>query len=200
MIIGICDDEKLCIDRTIECLEKAKKDNDTVIMEASVYEANPEQYSKETFDVFIGNGEIEPFIVDSVDAVTTNLINEEYGLTVSDFINTNQDLIEKVPVSIRKFYEEDLEFSLANMSGKVQKGNGTFMKTKVVDKIWDRTKKNPFYIDIPNIGIYDTTSPSDIWKPDIAMADYHGENAYIHVDCSQKHDKTGFSCLYYNME
>lgn len=181
-------------------LEKAKKDNDTVIMEASVYEANPEQYSKETFDVFIGNGEIEPFIVDSVDAVTTNLINEEYGLTVSDFIKTNQDLIEKVPVSIRKFYEEDLEFSLANMSGKVQKGNGTFMKTKVVDKMWDRTKKNPFYIDIPNIGIYDTTSPSDIWKVDIAMADYHGENAYIHVDCSQKHDKTGFSCLYYNME
>lgn len=26
MIIGICDDEKLCIDRTIECLEKAKKE------------------------------------------------------------------------------------------------------------------------------------------------------------------------------
>ena len=28
MVIGICDDEKLCIDRTLECLEKAKKDLD----------------------------------------------------------------------------------------------------------------------------------------------------------------------------
>lgn len=181
-------------------LEKAKKDGDTVIMEASVYGANPEQYSKETFDVFTGNGDIEPFIVDMVDAATTNRINEEYGLTVENFIKANEDKIEKVPVSIRKFYEEDLEFSLANMSGIVQAGGGTFIKPKVIEKIWDRDKKNPFYVDIPNVGIYDTTSPNEIWIPDIALMDYHGENAYIHVDCSQKHDKTGFSCLYYNIE
>jgi hypothetical protein len=181
-------------------LEKAKKNNDTVIMEAAVYEANPEQYSKETFPVFIGNGEIAPFIVDSIEASTINQINETYGLTVDDFIKSNENLIENVPVSIRKFYEEDLSFSLANMSGKVQTGTNFFMSKRFVDKLWNKETKKPFYNDLPKIGIYDSTSATDIWNPDIALEDYHGENVYIHIDASQKHDYTGFSALYFNIE
>lgn len=181
-------------------LEKAKKNNDTVIMEAAVYEANPEQYSKETFPVFIGNGEIAPFIVDSIEASTINQINETYGLTVDDFIKANENLIENVPVSIRKFYEEDLSFSLANMSGKVQTGTNFFMSKRFVDKLWNKETKKPFYNDLPKIGIYDNTSATDIWNPDIALENYHGENVYIHIDASQKHDYTGFSALYFNIE
>lgn len=181
-------------------LEKAKKEGDTVIMEASVYEANPEQYSKEKFPVFIGNGEIEPFIVDKVDESIRNRINEIYGLTLDDFLEENPDLIEQVPVSIRKFYEEDLVFSLANMSGKAMAGTNKYMNPKVVAKIWDKTLKNPFNKDIPWIGIYDSTAPYEIWNPDIALEHYHGENVYAHIDASQKHDHTGFSALYYDNE
>ena len=118
-------------------LEKAKKEGDTVIMEASVYEANPEQYSKEKFPIFIGNGEIEPFIVDMIDSATVNRINETYGVTVDEFLEDNKELIEMVPVSIRKFYEEDLTFSLANMSGKVMAGTNKYMSPKIVKKIWN---------------------------------------------------------------
>ena len=181
-------------------LEKAKKDGDTVIMEASVYEANPKNFSKEKFPVFIGNGDIEPFIVDMVDDSIRNRVNETYGMTLDDFLEENSNLIEMVPVSIRKFYEEDLIFSLANMSGKVMTGTNKYMNAKVVAKIWDKDIKKPFHDDIPNIGIYDFTSPSDIWNPDIAMEHYHGENVYLHVDASQKHDHTGFSALYYDIE
>jgi hypothetical protein len=105
-----------------------------------------------------------------------------------------------VPVSIRKFYEEDLIFSLANMSGKVMTGTNKYMNAKVVAKIWDKNIRKPFHDDIPCIGIYDYTSPSDIWNPDIALEHYHGENVYLHVDASQKHDHTGFSALYYDIE
>lgn len=181
-------------------LEKAKKDGDTVIMEASVYEANPEQYSKEKFPVFIGNGEIEPFIVDTIDQSTRNRINETYGMTLDMFLEENEELVERVPVSIRKFYEEDLVFSLANMSGKVMSGTNKYMTPKIVDKIWDRTLKNPFSKDIPEIGIYDSTAPYEIWNPDVALLHYHGENVYVHIDASQKHDHTGFSALYYDSE
>ena len=181
-------------------LEKAKKDGDTVIMEASVYEANPEQYSKEKFPVFTGNGEIEPFIVDMIDQSTRNRINETYGMTLDMFLEENEELIERVPVSIRKFYEEDLVFSLANMSGRVMSGTNKYMTPKIVDKIWDRTLKNPFSKDIPEIGIYDSTAPYEIWNPDSALLHYHGENVYVHIDASQKHDHTGFSALYYDSE
>ena len=181
-------------------LEKAKKDGDTVIMEASVYEANPEQYSKEKFPIFIGNGEIEPFIVDQADDSIRNRVNETYGITLQEFIDEHEDLIEMVPLSIRKFYEEDLIFSLANMSGKVMAGTNKYMVPKIVNKIWDRTLKNPFNKDIPEIGIYDSTAPYEIWNPDIGLLNYHGENVYVHVDASQKHDHTGFSALYFDQE
>lgn len=181
-------------------LEKAKKEGDTVVMEASVYEANPGQYSKEKFPVFLGNGDIEPFIVDQADESIKNRINETYGMTLQEFLEDNPDLIEPVPVSIRKFYEEDLSFSLANMSGKVQTGTNKYMNPKIVNKMWDSTLMKPFHDEIPNIGIYDATSPSDIWNPDIALEHYHGENVYLHIDASQKHDHTGFSALYYDID
>lgn len=181
-------------------VEKAKKDGDTVIMEASVYEANPKNFSKEKFPIFIGNGDIEPFIVDMADESITNRINELYGMSCKEFLEENPNLIEMVPVSIRKFYEEDLAFSLANMSGKVMAGTNKYMNVKVVEKIWDRTIRKPFREEIPYIGIYDSTSPSDIWNPDIALEHYHGENVYLHVDASQKHDHTGFSALYYDID
>ena len=181
-------------------VEKAKKDGDTVIMEASVYEANPKNFSKEKFPVFIGNGDIEPFIVDMADESIRNRVNELYGMTLDEFLEENPDLIEPVPVSIRKFYEEDISFSLANMSGKVMTGTNKYMNAKIVEKIWDRELKRPFHDDIPNIGIYDYTAPSDLWNPDVALQHYHGENVYLHVDASQKHDHTGFSALYYDIE
>ena len=181
-------------------VEKAKKDGDTVIMEASVYEANPKNFSKEKFPIFIGNGDIEPFIIDMADESITNRINELYGMSCKEFLEENPNLIEMVPVSIRKFYEEDLAFSLANMSGKVMSGTNKYMNVKVVEKIRDRTIRKPFREEIPDIGIYDSTSPSDIWNPDIALEHYHGENVYLHVDASQKHDHTGFSALYYDID
>ena len=180
-------------------LEKAKKNNDTVVMEASVYEANPEQYSKETFPVFIGNGDIQPFIVDMIDSSTTNLINETYGLSVKDFIEENPDLIEPVPVSIRHFYEEDLIFSLANMSGKVSYGNSKWLNKKYIKNIWNEDRK-PFSKEFISVGIFDELDWELILDESYIMSNYHGENVYIHVDFGQKYDHTGFSALYYNTE
>ena len=181
-------------------VEKAKKEGDTVIMEASVYEANPEQYSKEKFNVFIGNGVIPPFIIDQADASIRTQIADTYGQTLEDYLKNNPEFVEPVPVSIRKFYEEDLSFSLANMSGKVQSGTNKFITNKAwIKKIWS-TEKNPCTKELPEIGIYDNFSPIDVWNPERAMENYHGENVYLHVDCSQKHDYTGFSAVYWNNE
>ena len=181
-------------------VEKAKKEGDTVIMEASVYEANPEQYSKEKFNVFIGNGVIPPFIIDQADASIRTQIADTYGQTLEDYLKNNPEFVEPVPVSIRKFYEEDLSFSLANMSGKVQSGTNKFINnSSIIKNIWN-DEKSPLLSEIPEIGIYDQISPFLIWNPERAMEHYHGENVYLHIDASQKHDHTGFSALFYDRE
>ena len=180
-------------------LEKAKKHGDTTIMEASVYEANPTQYSKETFPVFIGNGDIQPFIVDEIDSAVKASINELYGMTCEQWLKENPDLIENVPLSIRHFYEEDLIFSLANMSGKVSYGNSKWLNKKYIKTIWNEDDK-PFHTEFIKIGIFDTTDWEDILNESYVMSDYHGENVYVAVDFGQKYDHTGFSALYYNIE
>lgn len=180
-------------------LEKAKKDGDTVIMEASVYEANPKNFSKEKFPVFIGNGIIPPFILDQVDGAIKRQIEDTYNQTYEEFLDNNKDLLEYVPISIRKFYEEDLVFSLANMSGKVAFGNSKWLNSKYIKKIWNEDKK-PFDNEFINIGIFDECDWEEILDETYTMLGYHGENVYIHVDFGQKYDHTGFSALYYNVE
>lgn len=178
-------------------LEKAKKNNDTVVMEASVYEANPEQYSKETFPVFMGDGEIAPFIIDEADDAIRNNIIEKYGMTMEDYLKIHPEYIENVPVSIREFYEEDLIFSLANMSGKAVMSNSTFISPRTLKKLWN--EERCAVKDIPNFGIYDTTDVTTVWDETI-LDNYHGEDVYLHVDASQKWDKTGITALYLDNE
>ena len=180
-------------------LEKARKNNDTVIMEASVYEANPEQYSKEKFKVFIGDGTIPSFIVDSVDASISAQINSTYGMTVDQFIKSNDTLIENVPVSIRKFYEDDLEYSLANMSGKSMRGNSKWLSPKLIKTIWNDDRR-PMDTEVINIGIYDDVDWEELLDESYVTSLYHGERCYCHVDFGQKHDHTGISILYYDRE
>ena len=180
-------------------LEKAKKNDDTVIMEASVYEANPEQYSKEKFQVFIGDGDVPPFIVDSVDSAVSNRINSTYGMTVDQYVESNRRLVEMVPVSIRSFYGEDLEYSLANMSGKAMRGGGRWLNRKLIDAIWNDDRK-PFEDELVDIGIFDDADWEEVLDESYVMMGYHGERCYCHVDFGQRHDHTGISILYYNSE
>lgn len=181
-----------------KAVDKAKKDHSAIIMEAAVYEANPNNFSKDKFDVFLGDGNIEPFIVDKIDASITAQINNLYGVTAQQYLDSNPQFIEHVPVSIRRFYEDDLIFALANMSGKVMASNSKLITNKnSIKNIWN---DQPFTQSIPEVGIYDTFSVFSLWNPDTALADYHGENVYLHIDASQKHDHTGFSALYYNVD
>lgn len=191
-------------------LEKAKHDNSSVVMECSVYKANPEQYSKETFDVFTGNGTIQAFIVDTADDTIKNSINTTYGILFDDFIKQNQNFIEKVPCSIRHFYEEDLSFSLMNMSGITQTGTNFFVTNKnLITGMFVKNMKGsslnvlrdtPCPVKFPEMGIYDTTSIYDLFTEDNIMNGYNGENVYLHMDPSQKWDRFGFSALYYSTE
>lgn len=184
---------------TAQRLEKARQDGSSVIMECSVYRANPEQYSRETFDVFTGNGTIPAFIVDAVDTSTRQTINGTYGMTVEQFLEANRTLVEPVPCSIRSFYEEDLPFSLMNMSGITQTGTNFFITDRrLIQAMFEG--EHPGYEQTPCLGIYDKTSVYSLFDEDRAMSAYHGENVYIHVDPSQKWDMTGFSALYMDSE
>lgn len=182
---------------TAKELEKAKKKGDTVIMEISVYAANPSQYSRETFDVYIGSPEIQPFIVDSADEVIRSKVLANYGITLEEYLAQNQQLIEKVPVSIRENYEEDISFALANMSGITQTGTNLFITNKRwISNIWNEDR---VMYDVPNLGIYDTIPVEIYAEMSKNIERYTGENVYIHVDPSQFWDHTGFSALYYSV-
>lgn len=181
-------------------VEKNRNNPDCQIMECAVYEANPEQYSKETFKVFIGNQTIKPFIVDQITADNVALINSAYGMSEETFYINYPELVIDVPCSIRKFYEDNLGYAIMNMSGKVQSGGAVWINNnKYIKQMWNEDRK-PLPIELPQIGIFDHVVWTDWLDEEYTMMGYHGENVYIHVDPSQKHDHTGFSALYWDVE
>ena len=179
-------------------MEKAKEKKDTVIMEASIYVAHPEQFSKETFDVFIGDGTIKPFIIDKLDDSIRDEINDLYGVTVQDYLTNNPHLVEKVPVSIREFYEEDIEFALANMSGKASSGKRKWIRNVSLIKNMFNDKPKILREEHPLIGIYDLTDLGTCINIDKINESYNGEEVFMHIDASQKHDFSGISGIYYD--
>lgn len=181
-------------------VEKNRNNPDCTIMECAVYEANPEQYSKEKFKVFIGNQMIKPFILDSISADVTALINTAYGMSVETFQMQHPELFIDVPCSIRKFYEDNLGYAIMNMSGKVQSGGATWINNqKYIKMLWNDDRK-PIPIELPCIGIFDEVDWTKWLDEEFTMSMYHGENVYIHVDPSQTNDHFGFSALYWDSE
>lgn len=186
---------------TARKLEQAKLKGNAVIMELSIWDSNPDGYSKETFDVFVGNLDVKPFIVDSCDMEIKQFIASTYGQSLETFLMENEDNVLHVPCSVREFFEEDLEFSIANMGGRSIVGNSTFIRNKkLIKDIFNDEFKNPSCKEFPCIGIYDHDSLIEIINDDILLEHYNGQKVYFGADLSQKWDRSGFCGVYYDEE
>lgn len=186
---------------TAKKLEQAKLKGNAVVMELAIWDSDPDSYSKETFDVFVGNIDVKPFIVDSCDMEIKQFIASTYGQTLETFLAENEENVLHVPCSIREFFEEDLEFSIANMGGRSIIGNSTFIRNKkLIKDMFNEELKNPCCKEFPCIGIYDRDSLYELIDEDILFQNYGGQRVYFGADLSQKWDRSGLCGLYYNEE
>lgn len=185
-------------------LEKAKTHGNYFLREAAVYDVRPASYSKDKFSVFSGGGGVPAFILDSPTPEVTQTING-LGMSVEQFVVEHPSMLVHPPVSLRHFYDEDLEVSLQNLSGVTRTGSSLFVSNKVwIKNMFNSSFKYPTKLilnnGIPLFGLYDTTLPEELVDEDMLNDVYNGQPTYISVDLSRSNDPSGFSAIFFDDE
>jgi hypothetical protein len=181
---------------------KAKRDYSRFLVEAAVYDVNPQGYSKERFLAYPGDGTVPAFIVDAVSVEIAQTINS-LGTTVEQFINEHQSVMVSPPMSLRHFYEENIETALQNLSGVTRVGSSLFVKNKsIIGGMFDSSMRYPtqqiLRDGIPFLGLYDTLLPEELINEEMINEVYSGEPVYAAFDISRVNDATGFSAIFYS--
>ena len=185
-------------------LEKAKKHGNYFYREAASYDVRPQSYSKERFLVYPGDGGVPAFITDDPGPEVIQSINA-LGISVEQFLSEKDSLIVHPPVSLRHFYEEDINTALQNLSGVTRLGSSLFISNKsYITRMFDSVLKYPtkltLHDKIPHFGIYDELLPEELVDEDMINEVYNGERCYISMDLSRVNDPTGFSAIFFNEE
>jgi hypothetical protein len=185
-------------------LEKAKRHGNYFFREAASYDVRPKSYSAERFMVYPGDGGVPAFIVDAPSGDAVAAINGQ-GVSVAEFVQDKDSLMARPPVSLRHFYEEDINTALQNLSGLTRVGSSLFIQKKsFISGMFDSGLVYPTRIVLgsgfPQFGLYDSLLPEELVDEDMVNETYNGEAVYISVDLSRVHDFTGFSAIYFNEE
>ena len=110
-------------------INKLQFDKDSYFKWRSRWEARPYKFPKwqktgETFDVITGNGSIPASLVE----------------IPSQLENVPPDLVDHVPIDVRKQYEQNLIKSIKDIGGKPTSNESKFIQSKIfIDNIFDNT-------------------------------------------------------------
>jgi hypothetical protein len=183
-------------------IEKAKKHGAYFLREAAVYDVRPTSYSEEKFSVYVGGGGVPAFIVGEESPEVIQAITG-LGMTVEQFLAERPTMIVHPPVSLKHFYDEDLDVALQNLSGVTRTGSSLFVSNKVwISRMFDDSLKYPTKLilnnNIPFFGLYDSTLPEELVDEDMLNDGYDGQPTYISVDLSRSNDPTGFSAIFFD--
>lgn len=171
--------------------ELARKDPNAIIITAVQYKINPQNYSKEMFEVFCGYGQAEPRIVESA--------KEKEGLLSSAEISPDlaYKYFEKVPVSIKKQFEINIYLAIQNHCGRPTNVKGTFMTNiTVLNGAYEKEILNAFFQDKVTISSADDSELSEFF--DLERVKYPDRPHSIFLDLSIQGDSGGFSCTRYD--
>jgi hypothetical protein len=172
---------------------------------SATYDVRPETYSRNRFRVYAGDNDIPPFIVDEADDATMVAINAK-GYSLEHYLEINKSKVVRPPENIRKFYQEDIIYALQQLSGISISSieNNLFSSLSNVNSVFTTDFQYPsslFMVDnIPNIGIYDPLSPTDLIDMNKINVHYEGEPVFGHIDLSTIYDRTGIAFMFYNEE
>jgi hypothetical protein len=152
--------------------------------------------------VYPGDGTVPAFIVDDPPQTVLQALTSS-GYSMEQFLVEKRGLMVHPPVSLRHFYEEDIEFALQNLSGITRTGSSLFIANKsLISRMFDPALKYPTQLFIPDgipcFGLYDTLLPEELVDEDMINSVYSGEPVYATFDISRVNDPTGFSALFYS--
>lgn len=174
------------------------------VFRCRLWDCKPEKYSKECFNVFLGNEKVDPFIIRDVEdlnnALEAEMCPRYEGRNLAEGIQTMpprmKEKIDFIPIDFKARFETDLLQSIMDIAGYSVAPTGRLFSSR---KIWNNCISNNipelFYKNELSITTEDDSESNSLeffLKDKSKFPDSHLSH-YIHIDQSYAHDSTGFA-------
>lgn len=174
------------------------------VFRCRLWDCKPDKYSKEYFNVFLGNEKVDPFIIRDIEDLNNALEAESCpkytGKSLKEGIETMpprmREKIDFIPIDFKDRFETDLLQSIMDIAGYSVAPTGRLFSSR---KIWNKCiSDNVPILFTKNIMTITTEDDSAFntmeyyLKDKTIFPDRHLSH-YIHIDQSYAHDSTGFA-------
>lgn len=171
-----------------------ENDTNAYHIRAVGYKIKPQNYSKEMFTVFSGTATMEPLIVNSLEhknKIIAALNMEGTGLAEKFFLD--------VPVSIKRFFETNINLALQNHCGVPTQIKGRFLQDINILKMnYTNDEDEIFSQRIISLSNADDIQLADYLIPENIQ--YPERPHSLFLDLSITGDSGGFSCVRFDGE
>lgn len=171
-----------------------ENDTNAYHIRAVGYKIKPQNYSKEMFTVFSGTATMEPLIVNSLEhknKIIAALNMEGTGLAEKFFLD--------VPVSIKRFFETNINLALQNHCGVPTQIKGRFLQDiNILNMNYTNDEDEIFSQRIISLSNADDIQLADYLIPENIQ--YPERPHSLFLDLSITGDSGGFSCVRFDGE
>ena len=182
-----------------------ENDPHAYIVNAKVYEVKPENYSSEKFYVFIGSGDLDPMVIDTVSEVNSILdsynrprVNPDISITkaIEKLPKEVLDKIRAIPMDFYKDFKSNLIPSIQDIAGESVSGEGKLFNNRELFKKAIIVEDTPAFIKNSfTISTKLETRPQDFINPEWQPKQPE-KLRFMHIDQGITSDHYGVSSCY----
>lgn len=143
----------------------------------------PDTFSKEKFYIAIGDQHQRGFVVPD---------NQCFPEALEDLRNQGFKLLTP-PLDMKSDFVADFDVALRDLAGIAVIGALSFITQDSLDKCINKSRRNPFYNDILQIGFKDNKTIEEFFHLNEISPEIRRAPMYIHLDLSLNDDKSGIS-------
>lgn len=143
----------------------------------------PETFSKERFFIAVGGRHQKSFVVPD---------NQSFPEALDDLKSQGYRILNP-PVDMKSDFLADFNVALRDLAGIAVAGAMSFITQESLTKVINKTRRNPFYSDILQIGVRDNMTIEEYFHLDEVLPNLKKTPIFIHLDLSLNHDRTGIS-------
>ncbi|MCM1226171.1 MAG: hypothetical protein NC320_01940 [Clostridium sp.] len=143
----------------------------------------PETFSTERFSIAVGGRNQKSFVIPD---------NQNFPEAIAD-LKSQGYMILSPPMDMKSDFLADFNVALRDLAGIAVVGAMSFITQESLNKCISRSRRNPFYSDILQIGIQSSYTIEEYFHVEEVPEVFKRTPIFIHLDLSLVTDRTGIS-------
>lgn len=143
----------------------------------------PSTFAKEKFHIAVGDRYHRGFVIPD---------NQTFPEALEELKQQGYRILTP-PVDMKSDFEADFEIALRDLAGIANVGALSFITQETIDRCINKSRRNPFYSDIIQIGVKDNYTIEEFFHIEEVPNELKMTPIYIHLDLSLSTDRTGIS-------